>query len=53
MGDKQFGIDNTRLMQYAQQIKATLATGVQMAIVVGGGNIFRGVQAEQGGMEFS
>lgn len=51
MGDKQFGIDNTRLMQYAQQIKATLATGVQMAIVVGGGNIFRGVQAEQGGME--
>lgn len=51
MGDKQFGIDNTRLMQYAQQIKETLATGVQMAIVVGGGNIFRGVQAEQGGME--
>lgn len=51
MGDKQFGIDNTRLMQYAQQIKETLATGVQMAIVIGGGNIFRGVQAEQGGME--
>lgn len=51
MGDKQFGIDNSRLMQYAQQIKETLATGVQMAIVVGGGNIFRGVQAEQGGME--
>lgn len=51
MGDKHFGIDNSRLMQYAQQIKETLATGVQMAIVVGGGNIFRGVQAEQGGME--
>jgi uridylate kinase len=51
MGDKQFGIDNQRLMQYAQQIKEALATGVQIAIVVGGGNIFRGVQAEQGGME--
>jgi uridylate kinase len=51
MGDKQFGIDNNRLMQYAQQIQEALASGVQIAIVVGGGNIFRGVQAEQGGME--
>jgi uridylate kinase len=51
MGDKQFGIDNQRLMQYARQIEEALATGVQIAIVVGGGNIFRGVQAEQGGME--
>jgi uridylate kinase len=51
MGDKQFGIDNHRLMQYARQIEEALATGVQIAIVVGGGNIFRGVQAEQGGME--
>jgi uridylate kinase len=51
MGEKQFGIDNHRLMEYASQIQETLATGVQVAIVVGGGNIFRGVQAEQGGME--
>ncbi|MCB9188806.1 MAG: UMP kinase [Flavobacteriales bacterium] len=51
MGDKQFGIDNNRLMQYAQEIKAVAHAGVQIAIVIGGGNIFRGVQAEQGGMD--
>lgn len=51
MGDKQFGIDNNRLNQYAQEIKQIHKEGVQIAIVIGGGNIFRGVQAEQGGME--
>ncbi len=51
MGDKQFGIDNDRLMQYAREIKEIFAEGVEIAIVIGGGNIFRGVQAEQGGME--
>jgi uridylate kinase len=51
MGDKQFGIDNTRLMQYANEIKAVAEAGVQVAIVIGGGNIFRGVQAEEGGMD--
>ena len=51
MGDKQFGIDNLRIMQYAQEIKAVWEQGVEVAIVIGGGNIFRGVQAEQGGME--
>jgi len=51
MGDKQFGIDNARIMQYAQEIKAVWERGVEVAIVIGGGNIFRGVQAEQGGME--
>ena len=51
MGDKQFGIDNVRIMQYAQEIKAVWEAGVEVAIVIGGGNIFRGVQAEQGGME--
>ena len=51
MGDKQFGIDNARIMQYAQEIKAVWEKGVEIAIVIGGGNIFRGVQAEQGGME--
>ncbi len=51
MGDKQFGIDNVRIMQYAQEIKAVWEHGVEIAIVIGGGNIFRGVQAEQGGME--
>lgn len=51
MGDKQFGIDNSRLLKYAEEIRAVWQAGVQVAIVIGGGNIFRGVQAEQGGME--
>ncbi len=51
MGDKLFGIDNNRLSEYADQIKLVNDKGVQIAIVIGGGNIFRGVQAEQGGMD--
>ena len=51
MGDKQFGIDNVRLMGYAREIKEIAAAGIQVAIVIGGGNIFRGVQAEEGGMD--
>lgn len=51
MGHKQFGIDNSRLADYAAQIKEVVNMGVEVAIVVGGGNIFRGIQAEEGGME--
>jgi uridylate kinase len=51
MGDKQFGIDNSKINNYAQQIKEITELGVELAIVIGGGNIFRGVQAEQGGMD--
>ena len=51
MGDKHFGIDNNRLMQYAEEIKAVWEAGIEIAVVIGGGNIFRGVQAEEGGME--
>lgn len=51
MGSKQFGIDNNRLKQYATEIKSVVDRGVQVAIVIGGGNIFRGVQAAEGGME--
>jgi uridylate kinase len=51
MGEKQFGIDNQRLNSYALQIKEICDSGVEVAIVIGGGNIFRGVQAEQGGMD--
>jgi len=50
MGDKQFGIDNNRLAEYAAEIKK-LYKHVEIAIVIGGGNIFRGVQAERGGMD--
>lgn len=51
MGDKAFGIDNNRLNVYAKQIKEVHDLGVEIAIVIGGGNIFRGVQAEEGGMD--
>ncbi len=51
MGNKQFGIDNDILTQYAVEIKAVVEAGVQVAIVIGGGNIFRGIQAAEGGME--
>jgi uridylate kinase len=51
MGNKQFGIDNVRINEYAKQIKEIHELGIEIAIVIGGGNIFRGVQAEQGGMD--
>ncbi len=51
MGKKSFGIDNERLSEYARQIKDIHDAGIEVAIVIGGGNIFRGVQAEEGGMD--
>lgn len=51
MGEKQFGIDNERLAAYAKEIKDVVDQNIQVAIVIGGGNIFRGIQAEEGGME--
>ena len=51
MGEKQFGIDNNRIMQYAEEIKSISDMGIEVGIVIGGGNIFRGVQAERGGMD--
>jgi len=51
MGEKQFGIDNLRLNIYASQIKEIHDLGIEVAIVISGGNIFRGVQAEEGGMD--
>jgi uridylate kinase len=51
MGDQQFGIDPIRLAQYADDIKAVKDLGVEIAVVIGGGNIFRGVEAEQIGID--
>ncbi|MBC7865624.1 MAG: UMP kinase [Bacteroidia bacterium] len=51
MGKKSFGIDQERLAEYAHQVKEISEAGVQVAIVIGGGNIFRGIQAEEGGMD--
>ena len=45
MGNKQFGIDHSRLHQYAEEIKQVADKKVEISIVIGGGNIFRGIQA--------
>jgi uridylate kinase len=51
MGDKQFGIDTEKLTAYANEIKIALDLGVEVAVVIGGGNIFRGVQVEGEGLD--
>ncbi|MFT6850713.1 MAG: uridylate kinase [Sphingobacteriales bacterium] len=51
MGSKQFGIDPERISQYARDIKAVSTAGVEVAVVIGGGNIYRGLEAEKGGMD--
>ncbi|MEG0929852.1 UMP kinase [Algoriella sp.] len=51
MGDLQYGIDPSMLKQYAQQIKEVAELGCEVAIVIGGGNIFRGVQGVASGMD--
>jgi len=51
MGGRQYGIDPLRLSEYANDIKEALAEGIQIAIVIGGGNIFRGVAAASNGMD--
>ncbi|NND09403.1 MAG: UMP kinase [Saprospiraceae bacterium] len=51
MGDQSFGIDPLRLSHYARQIKDLRDLGVEVAVVIGGGNIFRGLQASGSGIE--
>jgi uridylate kinase len=51
MGSKQFGIDADKVLEYAMEIKEAVDTGVQVAVVVGGGNIFRGIQASANGID--
>lgn len=51
MGEKKYGIDPAILQQYAEEIKKVKDMGVEIAIVIGGGNIFRGVQAEKSGID--
>jgi len=50
-GDQQYGIDPERLMDYAKEIKAAVDEKIQVAIVIGGGNIFRGLQGTTGGTD--
>ncbi len=51
MGDRPYGIDPIRLKEYAKEINEVLKTGVEIAIVIGGGNIFRGVAGASNGMD--
>ena len=51
LGERQYGIDPIRINQYAKDIKSVTENGVQVAIVIGGGNIFRGVSAASNGMD--
>lgn len=50
MGKQQFGIDPAILDQFANEIKSVVDEGIEVAIVIGGGNIFRGVQGVAGGL---
>ncbi len=51
MGNQQYGIDPERLNDYAEEIAAAVKAGAQIAIVIGGGNIFRGLQGASKGMD--
>jgi uridylate kinase len=51
MGEQQFGIEPSRLEQYALEVKRAVEEGIQVAIVIGGGNIFRGVQSTTVGVD--
>ena len=51
MGDKAFGLDTQRLSDYAAEIKAAVDHGVQLGVVIGGGNIFRGLKGASEGMD--
>ena len=51
MGAQGFGIDAAMLSHYAEQIKSLVSVGVEVAVVIGGGNIFRGQQAAESGIE--
>ncbi|NVJ88785.1 MAG: UMP kinase [Flavobacteriaceae bacterium] len=51
MGERQYGIDPKRLAEYAKEIKQVVEKGIEVAIVIGGGNIFRGVAGASNGMD--
>lgn len=51
MGDRNYGLDPKMLSQYAQDIKAIVDIGVQVSIVIGGGNIYRGMNEKETGIE--
>ena len=50
MGDKRFGIDSNLLEKYSKEIKIIHDKGIEVAVVIGGGNIYRGIEAEESGI---
>ena len=51
MGDKSFGLDSSVISRYAREIKSVVEAGVEVAIVIGGGNIYRGMNEKETGIE--
>ena len=51
MGEGQYGIDSNRLLEYAKEIAVVVGSGTEVAIVIGGGNIYRGINAEKSGID--
>lgn len=51
MGEKQYGIDEKRIAEYATQIKEIADMGIEIGIVIGGGNIFRGLSGTSKGVD--
>lgn len=51
MGKQQYGIDPVMLKHYAEEIREIVEMGIEVAIVIGGGNIFRGINAQEGGLD--
>ena len=53
LGKNSYGIDNERLLDYAKEIKELHSLGIEIAIVIGGGNIFRGTGLAARGIDLS
>jgi uridylate kinase len=51
MGEQNYGIDTDRLIQYCEEVKAIADMGIEVAVVIGGGNIYRGMQAASSGID--
>jgi len=51
MGEQQFGIDPKMILKYAKEIKNIVDQGVQIAVVIGGGNFFRGIHVAESGID--
>ena len=51
MGEQKFGIDTNVVVRYSREIKSLVDKGVEVAVVIGGGNIYRGIEASETGID--